>query len=352
MLAPRTILWTCGETFLVALFLTPILRDIFRAYHLVDRPGFRKIHAYPIPRLGGVAIAAAYAVGLLGLNAGSGLAWKVLPGAAVIFTIGILDDFVDLPPWYKLLGQTAAACIAFWMGLRVPGPLPISFALTVFWLLLAANSFNLIDGLDGLCTGMGLIATLALFLLGSIENSLALQRATLPLVGAAIGFLCYNLSRATIFLGDSGALTIGFLVGCCGVIWTMEPSVQGTALAAPLLLAAIPLMEVILSVARRSLQRRPLFGADQGHIHHRLLARGLTRRDAVFTLYLWAIAGAFCGVALAYRPLKTWQLLVIAAFCIIAVTGVWQLRYPEFTEATQLLIRGEFRKALRGKDAG
>jgi UDP-GlcNAc:undecaprenyl-phosphate GlcNAc-1-phosphate transferase len=348
----RTILWTCGETFLIALFLTPILRDIFRAYHLVDRPGFRKIHAYPIPRLGGVAIAAAYAAGLLGFKIADGLAWEVLPGAGVIFTIGILDDFMDLPPWYKLLGQTAAACIAFWMGIRVPGPFPLSFAITVFWLLLAANSFNLIDGLDGLCTGMGLIATLALFLLGWVESSLALQRATLPLVGAAIGFLCYNFSRATIFLGDSGALLIGFLVGCFGVIWTMEPSVHGAALAAPLLLAAIPLMEVILSVARRSLQRRPLFGADQGHIHHRLLARGLTRRSAVLTLYAWAIAGAAFGIALAYPPLKAWQLLLIVGFSITACTGVWRLRYPEFAEATHLLIRGEFRRALRGKDAG
>ena len=133
----RTILWTCSETFLLALFLTPILRDIFRAYHLVDRPGFRKIHAYPIPRLGGVAIAAAYASGLLGFKVGNDLAWEVLPGAGVIFTIGLLDDFVNLPAWYKLLGQTAAACIAFWMGIRVPGPLPVSFVITVFWLLLA-----------------------------------------------------------------------------------------------------------------------------------------------------------------------------------------------------------------------
>ena len=348
----RTILRTCGETFLIALVLTPILRDIFRAYHFVDRPGFRKIHAYPIPRLGGIAIAAAYAVGLLGLKIDNQLAWKLLPGAAVIFTVGILDDFVDLPPWYKLLGQTAAACIAFWTGLRIPGPLPVSFAITVFWLLLAANSFNLIDGLDGLCTGMGLIVTLALFLLGWIESSLALQKAALPLVGAAIGFLCYNFSRATIFLGDSGALLIGFLVGCYGVIWTMEPNAHGAALGAPLLLAAVPLMEVILSVARRFLQRRPLFGADQGHIHYRLLARGLTRRGAVVALYLGAIGASTFGIALAYRPLRHWQLLVIASFCVATCVGISQLRYPEFTEATQLLIRGQFRRALRGKDAG
>ena len=351
-LALRTILWTCGETFLIALVLTPILRDIFRAYHFVDRPGFRKIHAYPIPRLGGIAIAAAYAVGLLGLKIDKELDWKLLPGAAVIFTVGILDDFVDLQPWYKLFGQTAAACIAFWMGIRIPGPFPVSFLITVFWLLLAANSFNLIDGLDGLCTGMGLIATLALFLLAWIEGSLALQKATLPLVGAGIGFLYYNFSRATMFLGDSGALLIGFLVGCYGVIWTMEPNVHGAAWAAPMLLAAIPLMEVILSVARRSLQRRPLFGADQGHIHYRLLAGGLSPQRAVVTLYLWAIGGAVFGVALAYRPLRQWQWLVIATFCASACAGVAQLRYPEFKLATQLLIRGEFRRALRGKDAG
>lgn len=346
----RTVLWTCGETFLIALVLTPILRDIFRAYHFVDRPGFRKIHAYPIPRLGGIAIAIAFALGLLRLNIGTELAWKLLPGAAVIFITGILDDFVNLPARYKLLGQTAAACIAFWMGIRIPGPLPLSFLITVFWLLLAVNSFNLIDGLDGLCTGMGLIAILALLLLAWVENSVALQKATLPLVGAAIGFLCYNFSRATIFLGDSGALLIGFVVGCSGVLWTMEPAVHGAALAAPILAVSIPLMEVILSVARRFLQRRPLFAADQGHIHYRLLGRGLTPQRAVVTLYLWAIAGAIFGVSLDFRPFKQWSSLVIVGACATACVGIRQLRYPEFQAATQLLIRGEFRR-LRGKDA-
>ena len=98
----------------------------------------------------------------------------------------------------------------------------------------------------------------------------------------------------------------------------MEPNVSGAALAAPLLLAAIPLMEVVLSVARRWLKRRPLFGADQGHIHYRLLARGLTRKSAVVTLYLWAIGGCAFGVALAYRPLRPWQGLVVVGFCIAA----------------------------------
>src|SRR5690348_2148973 len=146
----RQLLRTAAESFLIALVTTPIVRDIFRAYNVVDRPGIRKVHASPIPRLGGISIAGAYVIGLLALLKDRSLAWQLLPGAALIFFTGILDDFFNLSPRLKLVGQIAAACLAFESGFAVPiGPPPLRFVLTVSWLLLAMNAFNLVDGLDG-----------------------------------------------------------------------------------------------------------------------------------------------------------------------------------------------------------
>ncbi len=248
----RELLWPLGTAFIIALVLTPIIRDIFHAYNVVDRPGFRKVHAYPIPRLGGLAIAVAYAIGLVRVSTDDALLWKLLPGAGVILLTGILDDFFNLPANYKLVGQVAAGAVAFWTGLRIETiagvalPLVLSLPLTVFWLLLTTNAFNLIDGLDGLCAGMACVGSAALFVAASIQGNVALQQAALPLIGALLGFLFYNFSRATMFLGDSGALLIGFLAGCYGIMF-MEHAPALDALA-PLMALAVPLMDL---VARR-----------------------------------------------------------------------------------------------------
>jgi len=353
-LAIREMEWVLGKTFLIALVLTPIARDIFRAYNIVDRPGVRKVHAYPIPRLGGISLAVAYLFGFSGLMHDPALAWKILPGAGVIFAVGILDDFFNLPPRLKLAGQILAACIAFWGGLRVPGPVPVSFILTLGWLLVATNAFNLVDGLDGLCAGVGLIATMTMFGAGylepgTLEGGLALQAMTLPLAGALLGFLCYNFSRATMFLGDSGALLIGFLVGCSGLLWTQQTPSR-VAMTAPILACAIPLLDLFLSITRRFIQQKPIFSADRRHMHHRLLDRGLTARGAVVRLYIWAAFGSILALLLGYRSIDPhWHWVTLAAFCFTTWAGIRQLRYSEFKVTARLLMRGEFRQALQGR---
>ena len=164
----------CGKACIVSFVLTPIVRDVFRAYNVVDRPGLRKVHAYPIPRVGGVPIAAAYFFGLLSLRGpGSGfpLHWlqTILSGALVILLTGLIDDFFNLKPAVKLLGQIAAAATAFANGLSIDHvgnfalPIWLSLPVTILWLLLTTNALNLIDGLDGLCAGIGFFASLVFF---------------------------------------------------------------------------------------------------------------------------------------------------------------------------------------------
>ena len=352
------LLWLAGKAFLISLILTPIIRDISRSFNVVDRPGLRKVHAYPIPRVGGISIAAAYVLALLTV-AGSGgsistaihPAWKLIPGAALVFFTGLIDDFFSLKPVFKICGVVAAASVVFWGGLRVGGlahhPLSpwLDYPLTILWLLLTSNALNLIDGLDGLCAGMGLLATLTLFAAALIHGNYPLAYVTLPLAGALVGFLCYNINPATVFLGDSGALLIGFLLGCYGMIWTQKASTLLSILV-PLLALSIPLLDVSLSVLRRFLRHQPLFEADKGHIHHRLLDRGLSPGQAVWILSLFAALAAAFGLLVSAPIGGRYQGFIILLFCAVAFVGIRQLRYAEFDIAGRLLFHGEFQRTM------
>ena len=354
------LMWASLKAFIIALVLTPIVRDIFRAYNVVDRPGHRKVHVYPIPRVGGGPIAVACAVSILGLldfnspMPGFGEALKLLPGAAIIFVTGLLDDFVTLKPIVKLSGQIAAAVAVFASGLRIETlagiPVPIWFSLpaTIFWLLLTTNALNLIDGLDGLCAGMGFLGAMTLFAVGMIRDIPSLIYPTLPLAGALLGFLFYNFNPATVFLGDSGALLIGFLLGCSGLILAKSAnSPVGTAI--PLLALSIPLLDVSLSVARRFLTKKPIFSADRGHIHHRMLDHAFTPRRASLALYAMAIPGIALAILLSYQGPRGFHGIGITALFFVGAVGIRQLRYPEFEVAGSLLFRGQFRQVLAGK---
>jgi len=352
------LVWAAAKAFLIALVLTPIVRDISRSYNVVDRPGRRKVHAFPIPRVGGIAIAVAFTAALVSfsdlsssLPAQNSPVWKLLPGAAIVFATGLLDDFFSLSPLWKLLGEIGAAVAVFSGGLSIAGiagfdlPVWLSLPITIVWLLLCSNAFNLIDGLDGLCAGMGFVATLALFCAAQLHNNVALAHATLPLAGALLGFLCYNFSPATVFLGDSGALLIGFLLGCYGMIWT-DKTATLVSVAVPLLAISIPLLDALLSIARRFLGRRPIFGADRGHIHHRLLDLGLSPRRAVLSLYLFGTLVAALALLLSHPGSRSYQWILIVLVCLVAWVGVRQLRYAEFEVAGKLLFGGELQRAL------
>ncbi len=344
-----------GVAFLVTLVLTPIIRDIFRSYQVLDRPGGRKVHRYPIPRVGGIPIAAAYTSVLYFFEPGgfSPLAAKLAPGAALVFLIGLADDFFNLRPLTKLLGQVAAAGLVFAAGLRVEtiagfGVAPwLSLLLTVFWLLLCTNALNLIDGLDGLCAGMGLLATLTLFAAAWLQGNVQLAQATFPLAGALAGFLLYNFNPATVFLGDSGALLIGFLLGCYGMAWSQKTATILSILV-PLLALSVPLLDVSLAVLRRFLRNRPIFAADRGHIHHRLLDQGFSPRRAVLVLYLVASLAAAFALLLSHTKIGPWHGFVILAFGGAAFLGIRKLRYSEF-ELVKTFFQGELQRSVDGR---
>jgi len=353
----HSLLWLGFRAFLISLVLTPICRDVFRSYGVMDQPDARKVHRYPIPRVGGLAIAISYLVAyvLVRPEEGSPLAqqlslvWRLLPGAALAFAIGLLDDLFDLRAWIKLAGQIAAASLACVGGVRIVsiGGTPTdawwSIPLTILWLLACMNAFNLVDGLDGLAAGVGLFATLTVFTAAIMQHNMVLAVATLPLAGSLLGFLCYNFNPATIFLGDSGALLIGYLLGCYAVIWENK-SATLLGMTAPLMALSIPLLDVTLAIVRRFLRRQSIFAADRGHIHHQLLDRGLTPRRVVLVLY------GLCGLAAAFSLLQgvvhSFSGALLLLFGVFVLLGIQYLGYAEFDLAGRLLFSGEFQRTV------
>jgi len=341
--------------FLLCLIATPLCRDLFLRFNIVDRPDTeRKFHLNPIPRIGGIPIVLSYAaaLGLMLAFAPQGakisiqhsrLILSLLPASGVIFLTGLVDDIIGLKPKQKLAGQFAAAALAVALGARLTiahglfsSPW-ISIPLSIFWLIGCSNALNLIDGLDGLASGVGLFAVGTTLLAAILHGNMGLAMATVPLFGCLLAFLRYNFSPASIFLGDCGSLTMGFMLGCFGLIWSQN---SGTFLgmAAPLMALALPLVDVALSIGRRFLRSAPIFSGDRGHIHHMVLARGFKPRDTALILY------GVCGVAAFLSLLQSfasYQLrgLTILVFFSLVFAGVNYLGYVELSAARRTLSR-------------
>ncbi len=361
-----SILFVASVAFGLSFLLTPLCRNLFLRWGWVDSPdNQRKTHPVPIPRAGGIPIllGGAGALALLTLTPlhGGGifaqtlpLIWKLLPALGVVFLTGLCDDLIGLRPWQKLAGQLAAAGLVCYAQIQIVsiGGLRISATwwhvpVTILWLVGCTNAFNLIDGVDGLAAGIGLFATLATLVAALSGGSFDLALATAPLAGALIGFLRYNFNPASIFLGDSGSLSIGFLLGCYGIMWSQKSATM-LGMTAPLMALAIPLLDTGLSIVRRLLRGQPVFSADRGHIHHRLLDQGLTPRRVALVLY------GMCGIGAVLSLLQNamghqFGGLILILFCAGAWMGIEHLGYVEFDLARRLALPNTFRRVLNAQ---
>jgi UDP-GlcNAc:undecaprenyl-phosphate GlcNAc-1-phosphate transferase len=347
----------------LALVVTPLVRD-FLGKRFLDHPdGIRKKHVAPVPRVGGIAILLSYVI-TFGIALALPFTYTqhlhhelhdILPlalAASVVFLTGVLDDLFGLAAWQKLAGITAASVLAYFSGIHVeiqmlrglPAWPWLGFVITVIWLVGCSNAFNLIDGMDGLAAGVGLFATVTMLLAALTQNNLPLMLATIPLAGCLLGFLRYNFNRASVYLGDCGSLTLGFMLGCFGALWSNK-SVTLVALTVPLLAVSIPLLDVVLSILRRFLRNRPIFQADRGHIHHRLLDRGLSPKHAVLTIY--GLCGLVAVLSLTVSALHNqFGGLIVIVFCGAVWVGVRQLDYSEFASAGRMLFGGKVRRMI------
>lgn len=275
---------------------------------------------------------------------------RLLPATVLVFAIGLVDDLVGMRPWEKLLGETVAAGLAYAGGVQFTSVAGLHVSpflavpLTVLWLVACANAFNLIDGIDGLASGVGAFAASTMLVAALVQGNAPLALATAPLVGALLAFLRYNFNPASIFLGDCGSLTIGFALGCFGAIWSQK-SATVLGMTAPIMALAVPLIDTGIAVIRRFLRREPIFSADGNHIHHRLLARGFNHRQVALTLYGVCGLGAVFSL-LATVPGSRLSGLVVIAFCATVWGGVRLLGYVELDTAQRLMAAGVFRNVL------
>lgn len=352
-------------SFAACFVLTPLFRNLFRSAEVLDHPDLgRKMHVEPVPRVGGVPIliAVVLAFSVLGLSPLAGhqtvrqaipIAVRFGPAVLVVFATGLIDDLIGLKPWQKLAGQGAAAVLAAWAGLRIEGLGSVKLepvlgtAVTIFWLIGCSNALNLIDGVDGLATGVGVFSTVTMLVAAFLQGHYTLVAAMAPLAGALLGFLRFNFNPASIFLGDCGSLTLGFVLGCYGVLWSQKCSTV-LAVTAPLMALAIPLLDTGLAIVRRVLHGKPIFTGDRAHIHHKLLERGLSPRRVALLLY------GVCGLAAAFSLLQTMASnrfagIIVVLFCLSAWLGVQHLGYVEFAVAGRLVTPAMFLRTLNAQ---
>jgi UDP-GlcNAc:undecaprenyl-phosphate/decaprenyl-phosphate GlcNAc-1-phosphate transferase len=342
----------------LSLIATPLIRALFNRLNLVDEPDkARKVHTHPVPRGGGLALAISYACSLALLYVffptgyPARMLMPMLAAAGIVFLIGLMDDIAGLSPWTKLIGQFLAAMLVSTLGVRIAflGGVHLhpwlGIALTVLWLLACTNAINLIDGLDGLAAGVAFFACCSILAGALMSGNWGLAMVVVPLAGCLIGFWGYNFFPASIFLGDSGSLLIGFLLGTFSISWSGQLA-GFPGMLAPTIALAVPLVDLVLTVGRRYVRRQAIFGADRKHIHHRLLDGGLAPKSAAMRLYAMCGISAVLSIALGL-PYRYAGGVVLAVACLIAWIGIRELHYDEFDVAVRTISSGFFRLILQ-----
>lgn len=297
-----------ASSLVLSLVFVPIMRRSAIQARLLDEPGGRKLHKQAVPRLGGVAIFMAFVgtLGLLGLLGQS--PWTTEPGmlgllagSTLMFLLGLLDDFLNLSPYFKLAGQFFAASVAFGLGVAVSAlDLPwskllllnaLSFPVTAVWLVGLSNAVNFIDGVDGLAGGVSAIAALTLMMVALFTQQPEAALLAAMLGGACLGFLVHNTHPARIFMGDSGALFLGFTLASIAILGVLKT--YTVVMLTPVLVLAVPVADIVYSTFRRLLQGKNPFKADANHLHHWLLKRGMHPRTIAWTFYCLCLVAGF-----------------------------------------------------------
>lgn len=344
----------------ITLLFTPQARRLATALGAVDIPdNERRVHKTPTPRMGGVAIYVAFLLTLLSvplLQSGvsqeftSDLRWygAIIAPATVIFWLGVYDDLRGANAWLKVVVQLCAAAMLYGFGFGITSlslpfgealylPWWLSFPLTALWIVGITNAFNLIDGIDGLAAGASAFALLSILFFSISMGREAVTLSSTILIGAVVGFLYFNFHPASIFLGDSGSLFLGFMVAALSLAGAQKGT-TAIAIAIPLVSFGLPVLDVGLAIVRRFLRGKPLLQSDRGHIHHRLLDHGLSQRQTAILLYGICGLFSFFGVLL-LNPARSVSALIFCMIGVLVVIGVQRLRYPEFEELGSAIRR-------------
>lgn len=333
----------------VTLIVTPLVRRFALARGYVHHPGHRDVHMQAVVRIGGVGIFAGVMAAILTQAIGERyFGWigsitdsgstrakvvGVVLGLMLIFLTGLLDDFKPLSPGWKFAGELLAAGVVVASGLRIEyigNPLGggliqlglLAMPITLLYIVGFTNIINLIDGLDGLAAGISAIAAATLLVLAVQGNRLDAAVLAAALIGACLAFLRYNFHPASIIMGDSGALFLGFALSVISLMGVMK-STAAIALAVPLFIVGVPIFDTASAIIRRTIQGRPIQEADRGHIHHRLLGRGFNQTQTVLIIYAWCIALAVGGYTVRWADGPVRWIAFIALFAVTGIMAHW-----------------------------
>jgi UDP-GlcNAc:undecaprenyl-phosphate/decaprenyl-phosphate GlcNAc-1-phosphate transferase len=322
---------------LLSLAFTPLIRKFAVCINAVSIPkDSRRVHKKPIPLIGGLAIYFSFMVTIL-LKKGNLSQTEIgmVLGASVITLGGFLDDKFELKPYQKLIFQIIGACLLIVFGvriLRITNPFYkinpyidiswVSIPLTIIWVVGVTNALNLIDGLDGLAAGIAFISCITIMIIALLNGRMEAAFLTAILSGAILGFLPYNFNPARIFMGDTGAQLLGFLLAAISMEGAIK-SAAAFAIVVPILAIGLPIYDTLFAMIRRKINGKPISQADRGHLHHRLLDMGLTQRQVVIIMYL--ISAILGGISVFAMQITTQQsYFLLTGVLIIIAFSAWR----------------------------
>lgn len=317
---------------LLAFLATPLTRILARRLGMLDQPGLRKTHRLPVPLLGGLSMYTALAVAFLAFGSPD---WRlegvaIVGGATLLFLTGLWDDRYGMPAGVKLAAQVVAAFVVMAVGVRVQltSLWPLDWLITLVWIVGITNAVNLMDNMDGLATGVTLVAAVFFFLLAALEGQGLVASLAAALIGAAAGFLFYNFAPAVSFMGDAGALTLGFVLAVIGIKLRFVNHPLGATWMAPIVVLGVLIFDTALVSVSRLRRGRSIFHGGSDHTSHRLAQLGVAQPRAVLTLYLTA---ALLGVAAIFIT-RAAVLMANLAFGALAAAGLAALFVMERVE--------------------
>ncbi|WP_226670833.1 glycosyltransferase family 4 protein [Metabacillus litoralis] len=319
-------------SFAVTVLITPLVKKIAIKIGATDQPNTRKIHKEIMPRMGGLAIFIGVIAGFLYLKPQSPYMTEVIIGAFIIILIGILDDRFTLPARYKFLGQLIAAIVVASSGLLVDKfNVPFfetvhlgvwSYPVTVLWIVAITNAINLIDGLDGLAAGVSSIAMTSILIMAFADSQIVVIALCTILIGSSLGFLVHNFYPAKIFMGDTGALFLGYSISIISMLGLFK-NLTLFSFVIPIIVLAVPIFDTVFAIIRRFLNKRSIAAPDKLHLHYCLVDLGFSHRTSVLIIYFFSACFGFSAIIFSNATL--WLSLLLMMILLLAIQFIAEL---------------------------
>ncbi|WP_062199970.1 glycosyltransferase family 4 protein [Massilibacterium senegalense] len=314
-------------SFIAAVLFTPLVKKLAIKIGAVDKPNDRKVHQGVMPRLGGLAIFLAVAVGVIYFQPISPFFLPIMLGAFIIIVTGILDDLFELSPKLKLIGQIVAASVVILGGIKVEfinlpfdGRLELglfTIPLTLLWIIGVTNAINLIDGLDGLSAGVSSIVLATIATMAYVNGNFFVLGLSMIMLGASLGFLIFNFHPAKIFMGDTGSLFLGFMLSVLSLLGFKNITLF--SLLVPAMILAVPISDTLFAIIRRAVNRKPLSAPDKSHLHHCLLRLGYSHRQTVLMIYAMSAFFSLCAILFSQTTLWVSVAIILIVLFIIEI---------------------------------